>query len=140
MDTQRKRKTVKLLMEYRAGIAAELESLDQAIRAMTGDETTFESRIPEVPSPATNKDNWTKMTVQRAVLRALELHPNKTYRASEIRRYLKKRKFPRSDQKSFAASVATSVRRLAAKKMAIKTTVDVNGRTVAAFKYKNTDS
>lgn len=142
MNTQKKKQAVALLLEYRTEIAAELRSLDQTIQAMTGNETTLStgSRIPEDSTPAINKDDWPQMTVQEAVLTVLELHPHKIYRASEIRRYLKKRKFPRSDRKTFGSSVATSARRLAQSGKAIKTTVDINGRPVAAFRHRKTDS
>ncbi len=135
MDKQKRIQVVALLTEYRCEVKAELDSIDTAIQAMSENEapSLIEKQISKTPD---NGNIWLNMSVQEAVLAFLERHSENVYRASEIKRFLKRKKVPGFNKKSFAAMVATSVRRIAEKGNAVKTTIDIGDRKVAAFQYK----
>lgn len=136
MNRDKKNQAVSLLLEYRQEMIVEVETIDKAIRAMSENEapSLIEKQMSKTPD---NVNIWLNMTVQEAVLEFLGRHPERAYRASEIKRFLKRQKVPGFDKKSFAAMVATSVRRIAKKDNAVQTTVNIRNRKVAAFKYKN---
>ena len=142
MDKTRKQQAISLLLEYKREIIGELESINNAIQAMSNGESINSTEKPTLETPEdNNSDNiWLTMTVQEAVIRFLKLHPNKPFRASEIGKYIKKQKVPGWDKKSFASMIATSVRRLAEKGKAVQTTVRIKDREVAAFQYEKTDN
>ncbi len=137
MDTQKKEQAANLLVEHRDELQAELDLINKAIQAIMGGEAPQNPK--KQPVPGTGNDNsldWKRLPFQRAVLRCLQSKPNKAFRASEIGKFLKKKRAKGYERKSFGPMCATAVRRLVDIDKATKTTVNINDRVVAAFKFK----
>ncbi len=138
MNKLKKNQAIELLREYRQELVTELKTMDEAIRQMCGD-------VPmPIPKPHTTARSvgeqgiiWSKLTAQEAVIHFLKLNPETAYRSSEIGRHLKEQHVAGSDKKTFGSMIATTVRRVEEKGKATRTTVRINDRDVAAFKYKS---
>lgn len=138
MDKQKKIQAANLLVEYKDELQAELDSINKTIQVIMGVEASQSPKNQSILGDMSTAGalDWTQLSFQETVLMCLQIRPNKALRASEIARFLKKKRVRGHDRKSFSSMVATTVRRLAGLNKVLKTSVTVKNRSVAAFQFK----